>query len=189
MTAARAPRRIQMTRNRPWRAEHPGALIVDRRGPWGNPFAVRRIPGGLWQVVDINDRSRALREEPQRMPTKHDATVFAVRLYELHTGPLGIYQIHDEDLDPLRGRDLACWCPLPAPGEPDWCHAAVLLTRASAVISWCIGCAETLATPGSQFCGECAADECADCLEVICVCDEEPVPERPIQDVPTRGLL
>ena len=27
----------------------------------------------------------------------------------------------------LRGYHLACWCPLPEPGFPDSCHAAVLL--------------------------------------------------------------
>jgi hypothetical protein len=27
----------------------------------------------------------------------------------------------------LAGHDLACWCGLPAPGEPDLCHAAVWL--------------------------------------------------------------
>jgi Domain of unknown function (DUF4326) len=26
----------------------------------------------------------------------------------------------------LAGRDLACWCGLPAPGKPDICHAALL---------------------------------------------------------------
>jgi len=31
----------------------------------------------------------------------------------------------------LAGRDLACWCPLPAAGEPDLCHAAVLLDVAN----------------------------------------------------------
>lgn len=31
----------------------------------------------------------------------------------------------------LRGRNLACWCALPAPGEPDPCHAAVLLDLAN----------------------------------------------------------
>lgn len=30
----------------------------------------------------------------------------------------------------LAGRDLACWCGLPGPGEPDLCHAAITL-RAS----------------------------------------------------------
>jgi len=27
-------------------------------------------------------------------------------------------------LDELAGKDLACPCPLPEPGEIDWCHAA-----------------------------------------------------------------
>ena len=31
----------------------------------------------------------------------------------------------------LAGLDLACWCPLPAPGEPYICHAAVLLAIAN----------------------------------------------------------
>ena len=31
----------------------------------------------------------------------------------------------------LRNHNLACWCQLPAPGEPDHCHAAVLLEIAN----------------------------------------------------------
>jgi hypothetical protein len=31
----------------------------------------------------------------------------------------------------LAGRDLACWCPLPAAGEPDLCHGAPLLNVAN----------------------------------------------------------
>ena len=31
----------------------------------------------------------------------------------------------------LRGKNLACWCHLPAAGEPDICHAAVLLELAN----------------------------------------------------------
>ena len=35
----------------------------------------------------------------------------------------------------LAGRDLACWCELPEPGEPDLCHVPELQAamRASAV--------------------------------------------------------
>jgi hypothetical protein len=32
----------------------------------------------------------------------------------------------------LRGKDLACWCPQPVAGQPDVCHAAVLLEVAGA---------------------------------------------------------
>ena len=35
------------------------------------------------------------------------------------------------ELRSLRGHNLACWCPLPAPGGPDHCHAAVLLEIAN----------------------------------------------------------
>jgi hypothetical protein len=31
----------------------------------------------------------------------------------------------------LAGQDLCCWCPLPCPGEPDVCHAALLLAVAA----------------------------------------------------------
>jgi Domain of unknown function (DUF4326) len=34
-------------------------------------------------------------------------------------------------LDELRGKNTACWCPLPAPGQPDICHAATLLELAN----------------------------------------------------------
>lgn len=33
-----APKRIQMSLQRPWRAEHPDAVIVARPGKWGNPY-------------------------------------------------------------------------------------------------------------------------------------------------------
>jgi hypothetical protein len=35
-------------------------------------------------------------------------------------------------LPELRGRDLGCYCPQPAPGEPDVCHAVCLLELANA---------------------------------------------------------
>jgi hypothetical protein len=31
----------------------------------------------------------------------------------------------------LRGKNLACWCAEPEPGQPDMCHAAVLLELAN----------------------------------------------------------
>ena len=36
-----------------------------------------------------------------------------------------------EELDALAGLHLACWCPLPEPGQPDHCHAAVLIALAN----------------------------------------------------------
>ncbi|MCD1620099.1 DUF4326 domain-containing protein [Salipiger manganoxidans] len=99
------PRRIQMMRARPWRAEHPEAVNVARPGPFGNPFAI------------TPDRSRA-----------EAVTAFDVWLVAgSSTGPLADQREElRRRLPELRGRDLACWCPLDGP-----CHADVLLRIAN----------------------------------------------------------
>jgi hypothetical protein len=40
-------------------------------------------------------------------------------------------QLVDAARAELRGKNLACWCKLPAPYEDDECHAAVLLKIAN----------------------------------------------------------
>jgi hypothetical protein len=37
----------------------------------------------------------------------------------------------DQVQEHLRGRNLGCWCDLPAPGEADKCHGASLLVLAN----------------------------------------------------------
>ena len=106
------------------------AVYVGRGTRWGNPFAIERL-GSRWTVIDINDRSKALRENPQVFTYKHDAAAFATSYFELNTvGVLGAYAYDDETLTDLRrklaGRDLLCWCPI---GQP--CHADVLLRVAN----------------------------------------------------------
>ncbi|POM25446.1 hypothetical protein BTM25_40930 [Actinomadura rubteroloni] len=41
MTGQRTPVRVRMTRAKPWRDDHPDAVIVARPTRWGNPFPVR----------------------------------------------------------------------------------------------------------------------------------------------------
>lgn len=131
------PTRVQRTRPRKKgeRGIPAGAVYVGRGSRWGNPFKVVSIAGGRFQVIDTGDRSRSLREEPQITDEALYARVMATRLFELHTTPLGLYAYTSADLDDARrllgGRDLACWCPLPEPGETDYCHAAHLLTIAN----------------------------------------------------------
>jgi hypothetical protein len=75
-------------------------------------------------------------------PAERHGRSGAVRMYELWMEwklPVGAYQDSHmamlmaqrrmvlDALPSLEGKNLACWCPLPAPGEPDICHAAVLL--------------------------------------------------------------
>ncbi|MEU5476917.1 DUF4326 domain-containing protein [Streptomyces mirabilis] len=135
------PRRIQRCRAPGWRladvSTNPlGVVYVGRRpgSRWHNPFKVV-AEGRQWRAIDTGDRSAALRDEPQIAPAHYLARVMATRLFELHTGPLGLYAYSDDDLSALRaelaGRDLMCWCPPPEPGEIDYCHAAVLLRLAN----------------------------------------------------------
>jgi hypothetical protein len=131
------PRRIQRQRRAGWR-KPPGAVCVTRPSRWANPFAVRPLPSDhgrrRWTVVDTGDRVPELRESPRVFSAPADATMYAVLLYGAHTGIEGAYELDvARATADLRGRDLACWCPLPGPGERDWCHAALLL---AAVNRW-----------------------------------------------------
>lgn len=133
------PERIQMSRQRPWRAEHPDAVIVDRTTKWGNPFRVARdeCPAGgkCWQV-----------HSPIGMVAHHhgseeaaiDAAVgFFVNWLTNTVDAEGRYVHGTTDyhgaqssarpslatmLEELGGHDLACWC-----AQEATCHANVYL--------------------------------------------------------------
>lgn len=115
------PQRIQMTRSHPWRAEHPDAVIVDRRTRWGNPFRLlaTRAPR-VWMVTHHGERVSA-------WAVRDDAAKDAVRRFagaiELGWGDV---PASDEIRAELTGRDLCCWCDLASP-----CHADVLLSIAN----------------------------------------------------------
>lgn len=140
MTASTAePKRIQFLRFNGYPLP-PNARLVTRPGRYGNPFAIRKVATGF-QIVDLGDRSRTLREEPYVAPSKLLASVMAVRLFELHTGPMGIYEYDADALERLRadlgGRDLACSCPLVNEHGDLWpCHANWLLRLANPGGAW-----------------------------------------------------
>lgn len=131
-----APKRIQRQRTPGWRMPE-GARYVGRPGILGNPF--RPIKSDCcpnWDVVDDNDvrylidhpRAHA---RPDLVTTRAEAITECVRLYRDDlTYWLGGRITHDPELkaaiDELRGRDLACWCPVDQP-----CHADVLLELAN----------------------------------------------------------
>jgi len=99
------PNRIQMSRQRPWRAENPDAVIVARPSKWGNP----------WVILTPDGRALAVQRFRDLFSSDEEArTAFA-------------YPHRDEIREALAGRDLACWCPLDQP-----CHADVLLELANA---------------------------------------------------------
>lgn len=139
------PKRIQRRRVRGWR-KPAGAVIVDRTSRWGNPYCVERNPnpGALavcaWRVWTAGPPGH----DWEYFATKSEANARAVALYRQWIdgshGPWNgqnwiniagrIYSpgyIREQAPVLLRGRDLACWCPLDQP-----CHADVLLEIANA---------------------------------------------------------
>jgi hypothetical protein len=102
------PKRIQRQRIRGWKKPK-GSVCVTRGTPWGNPFVVRPDlePGEQINRVYV------------AVPTLEDAIeCFRIRVVET-----------PENFPPianLKGKDLACWCPLDQP-----CHADVLLRLAN----------------------------------------------------------
>lgn len=98
------PHRVQLSRKRGWRMPE-NTVKLDRSTPWGNPYqAGIDGDGNLAYVVDC---FRTYIERPEQATLREKAALV------------------------LRGKNLACWCPLPEPSQPDICHAAVLLEIAN----------------------------------------------------------
>lgn len=138
------PERIQMSRQHPWRADHPDAVIVSRPSKWGNPFKAgerlsvtsKGVPIGTTLVADAS------------------IAVFLFRRYVEH---------HELDLEPLRGKDLACWCPMvDSEGNRVPCHADVLLELAN--------------QPKPFLCPECVQGKHGNCIEQTLNDNDEWVP-------------
>lgn len=86
----------------------PGAVRVDRRTVWGNPFRIGDPDPETGRPMGREDALRRFRE--------------ALPKWLEERGPDGRPL---RDLSELRGKDLACWCaPLP-------CHADILLELAN----------------------------------------------------------
>ena len=116
-----SPQRIQLRRSKGWRKPE-AAVTVARPTMFGNPFRVggeHLIWRGSWQRVDVSDRAAAV-ELFRKWITTDGVVVDSLGWYSReHHRVLTL-------LPTLRGRDLACWCPLDQP-----CHADVLLEMAN----------------------------------------------------------
>lgn len=116
---SRSPKRIQMSRQRPWRAEHPDAVIVDRRTKWGNPLRW----DSKWQIDAATGVRSPLTDRERRGIV---TSGFRQMVSDPDSLAINGYPSPAEVRRELRGRDLACWCPLDQP-----CHADVLLELAN----------------------------------------------------------
>ncbi len=121
------PMRIQMSRQHPWRAENPDAVIVARPSKWGNPYDWRDIkPGVATRDPDTGQVSVYVTMSPK---TARELVVlmFTQALAGTYKpDSLTGYPTAAEIRAGLAGKDLACWCPLDQP-----CHADVLLEIAN----------------------------------------------------------
>ena len=125
------PVRIQRKRVKGWRMPA-NTVYVGRGSKFGNPFAVeclfdnrRRGGAASWGVLEafnLGDSGVTVLGFSQTHSDAAEASARAVTLYRevIADGRLKI------DASPLRGLNLACWCPDDQP-----CHADVLLEIAN----------------------------------------------------------
>lgn len=115
------PERVQLSNLRNFRMPD-NTVRVHRGTAWENPYHVERDPED-GQPLLIDSRSGRLMnyvgawaDDPTTWSNVHAR---AVALFRDYVGSL--------DLSELRGRNVACWCPVDYPD----CHADVLLERAN----------------------------------------------------------
>lgn len=108
------PERIQRSRKRGSKLP-PNTVCVTRPGRWGNPFKVG-------EAVRIDIEGIVVGYIPQK-------PMQCVNLFRAYAD----WRLENEPdwLAPLRGRNLACWCPVIKDGCYVQCHADVLLALAN----------------------------------------------------------
>ena len=116
------PIRVQLSRAKGWRMP-PNTVKVDRSTRWGNQHDWRGWRYA-WPYREISRRFGLAIDESGRDEWCRAQAVEAYRK-DIATGAMV------PPAAELRGKNLACWCKLPRPGEPDVCHAAVLLELAN----------------------------------------------------------
>ena len=102
---------------------------VDRTTRWGNPYDVREYGSDL-SLHLFESTARGCRPQAP-VHGNDDETIEEVHAPLLLRLPADLRAPLERARSELRGRNLACWCPLPALGEDDECHAAILLRIAN----------------------------------------------------------
>lgn len=108
------PKRIQRRRTKGWRMPD-GAVYVGRGTQWGNPIRIG--------TPNADDYMRGTREDA--------VAKYRYEIVQMNGGFVGFNRLWVRKH--LRGKDLACWCPLiDKDGNKVPCHADVLLELANA---------------------------------------------------------
>lgn len=114
-----SPIRVQLSRKKGWRMPSNTAK-VSRPSIYGNPFNATQI--GIIYPPPTRDAGRYIANIVHRLGKPSLESCIDLYMAWLHAK-----LIADRDfIEPLRGKNLACWCPLDQP-----CHADVLLELAN----------------------------------------------------------
>ncbi|WP_433259280.1 DUF4326 domain-containing protein (plasmid) [Streptosporangium sp. CA-135522] len=110
-----------------------GAVYVGRPSVWGNPIRItlRKFDDERRPMWHVTGSPRYL--DGPAFNVLKNARVEATLQFKadlLRWGDID-YPSMEEVRAQLAGKDLACWCPLPEPGEIDWCHARIVLEIAN----------------------------------------------------------
>ncbi|MGW0626471.1 DUF4326 domain-containing protein [Streptomyces sp. NPDC002758] len=124
MTTTTQPRRIQRRRTKGWRKPD-NCVIVSRPSRFGNPFTIAAAI-----EAEMGDPHSACAENYREWLRVGTEGGWYSETYRIGRQVFDRRRVLAE-LHLLRGKDLACTCPLPEPGQPDHCHAAVLLKLAN----------------------------------------------------------
>lgn len=120
------PERIQLSRGKGWRMP-PNSAKVDRSTILGNPFPVDVY--GQQGAVDKHARWMRGQMSTREMSQSSRCDRWSDPLSQVSLVALRKWSL--DHLSKLRGKNLACWCPLDQP-----CHADVLLELANKEPEW-----------------------------------------------------
>ena len=124
------PRRIQRKRTKGWKMPE-NTVYVCRPSKWGNPFTVGETyynTAGYIGLYGVTDPKRLKKVREEGIFIDIDRSLKMYRRYmRLRMNPKSIEKDYwKKELEKLRGKSLACWCPLDEP-----CHADILLELAN----------------------------------------------------------
>ena len=114
------PKRIQRRRTKGWTMPE-GAVYVGRPTKWGNLWVVGRVDCGCRSAGECSHNN-----------FRCDTAAEAVAMFRSHVVDSPTQRLASQARAELRGKDLACWCPLvDKDGNHVPCHADVLLEIAN----------------------------------------------------------
>lgn len=111
------PHRVQRKRTKGWKMP-PNTVSVTRPGKWGNPFTLK-------QMIEDGQLQWELVKESRKYDSIFDLAIeLSIQNFRAYIEFTPEYS--DEVKRELKGKNLACFCPLDQP-----CHADVLLEIAN----------------------------------------------------------